>query len=41
MLLALEVAAAFAPIVVGIALRQRRRTADHAEPSSHVVGAAA
>jgi len=40
MLLALGVAAAFVVVVVGVALRQRRRTADHAEPFPHVVGAA-
>lgn len=40
MLIALALAAAFGLLVVGVAVRQRHRTVDLAEPFPHVVGAA-
>lgn len=40
MLIALALAVAFALLVTGVAVRQRHRTGDLAEPFPHVVGAA-
>jgi hypothetical protein len=40
MLLALVLAAAFGLLVIGVAVRQRHRAVDLAEPFPHVVGAA-